>query len=66
MGILTKVLKEKPIKEWTTEEINYVLSQIEFEAEQILKKNSYYKYYMAEKRKIIQPIVKKIYDEIFR
>lgn len=47
------------------DEVNYMLSWIEFESEQILKKNSYWKYYMAEKRKLIQPIVNKIYDEIF-
>jgi hypothetical protein len=65
LPILTEELQAKPIKEWSSDEVNYVLSQIEFEAEQILKVNSYWKHYMAEKRRVIQPIVNKIYDEIF-
>ena len=65
MDLTSEKLMLKPIKEWTEKETNYILSMIEFEAEQILMKNSYYKYYMCEKRKLIQPLVNKIYDEIF-
>lgn len=65
LPILTDELKIKPIKDWSQEEMEYTLSQIEFEAEQILKKNSYWKNYMAEKRRVIQPLVNKIYDEVF-
>ena len=65
MALLTDELREKPFKDWSDIEVNLVLTQIEFEAELILKKNSYWKYYMSEKRKVIQPLVNKIYDEIF-
>lgn len=65
MSILTDELVVKPIRDWSKEETEYVLTQIEFEAEQLLEKNSYWKYYMVEKRILIQPIVNKIYDEIF-
>lgn len=65
MVVLTEELAKKQIKDWSKADIEYVLSQIELESERIIKKNSYWKYYMSEKRKVIQPIVKKIYDEIF-
>lgn len=65
MGVFPEELMIKPIKEWSDKETIYVLSIIDFEAEQILKKNSYWKYYMHEKRKVIQPLVNKIYSEVF-
>jgi hypothetical protein len=55
-------LVEKPIKDWSIEEMNYIFTQIEFYSEILLKKNLYYK---KEKRKLIQPLVDRIYNEFF-
>ena len=65
MCVLPEDLMIKPIKEWTDEETKYVLNIIEFESERILKENSYFKHYMCKKREFIQPLVNKIYNEIF-
>lgn len=65
MDLTTLPFFDKSFSSWSEQEINYVLAQIEFEAERLLLKNSYYKAFMSAKRQVIQPLVNKIYDEIF-